>query len=68
MMFLTQYPGVVSAMEACGGSNYFGRELEKLGHEVRITPPIHVKSFVKGNKNGIVLAQSKFILCTAGTV
>lgn len=49
--FLAQYPGVPIAMEACYSSNYWGRELKKLGHEVKLIPPIHVKPFVKGNKN-----------------
>lgn len=49
--FLINYPDAVIAMEACSGSNYWGRELMKLSFEVRLIPPIHVKPFVKGNKN-----------------
>jgi transposase len=48
---LAQYPGVPIAMEACSGSNYWGREFQNRGHDVRLIPPIHVKPFVKGNKN-----------------
>lgn len=48
---LAQHPQAVIAMEACGGSNYWGRELEQRGHVVRLIPPRHVKPFVKGNKN-----------------
>lgn len=48
---LAQYPQAVIAMEACGGSNYWGRELEQRGHRVLLIPPQHVKPFVKGNKN-----------------
>jgi len=51
MELLTQYPSAIIAMEACSGSNYWGRELEFRGHEVRLIPPQHVKPFVKGNKN-----------------
>jgi transposase len=51
MMFLAQYPNVTIAMEACSGSNYWGRELQQLGHKVMLIPPQHVKPFVKGNKN-----------------
>ena len=51
LTFLLEYPDAIIAMEACSGSNYWGRELEKLGFEVRLIPPIHVKPFVKGNKN-----------------
>src|SRR5210317_1384281 len=51
MQQLAQYPEAVIAMEACSGSNFWGRELEARGFEVRLIPPQHVKPFVKGNKN-----------------
>lgn len=49
--FLLRYPEVTIAMEACSGSNYWGRELKGLGFKVLLIPPQHVKPFVKGNKN-----------------
>lgn len=51
MALLAQYPGVAIAMEACSGSNYWGRTLQNVGHKVILIPPQHVKPFVKGNKN-----------------
>ncbi len=51
MEFLLQHPDATMAMEACSGSNYWGRELQKLGIKVMLIPPQHVKPFVKGNKN-----------------
>lgn len=51
MALLVQYPQAIVAMEACSGSNYWGRELEQRGYPVRLIPPQHVKPFVKGNKN-----------------
>jgi transposase len=39
------------AMEACGGSHYWSRELIKLGHQVRLIAPQFVKPYVKGGKN-----------------
>ena len=51
LSFLTQYPDTIIAMEACSGSNYWGRELKKMGYKVMLIPPQHVKPFVKGNKN-----------------
>ena len=51
MELLLQYPEAIMAMEACSGSNYWGRELQQCGFEVRLIPPQHVKPFVKGNKN-----------------
>jgi transposase len=38
-------------MEACGGSNYWAREFQKLGHEVKLMSPQFVKPYVKSNKN-----------------
>lgn len=38
-------------IEACGGSNYWARELIKLGHDVRVIPTQYVKPFVRTNKN-----------------
>jgi len=39
------------AMEACGGANYWAREIIALGHEVKLIAPQYVKPYVKGNKN-----------------
>lgn len=41
---------VLVAMEACGGAHEWGRELMKLGHEVRLLPPKMVRPFVQRNK------------------
>lgn len=51
METIAQYPDAIIAMEACSGSNYWGRELMKRGYKVMLIPPQHVKPFVKGNKN-----------------
>ena len=39
------------AMEACGGANYWTREFQALGHEVKLIAPQYVKAYVRGNKN-----------------
>ena len=49
--FLAQYPDASVAMEACSGSNFWGRELNARGFNTLLIPPQHVKPFVKGNKN-----------------
>lgn len=52
--FLSKFTNVgpyLIGMEACGGSQYWGRELEKLGHTVRLMSPKEVKQFVSGLKN-----------------
>ena len=38
-------------MEACSGSHHIGRQLEALGHDLRLIPAQYVKPFLKGHKN-----------------
>ena len=45
-------------MEACGTSHYWARELSKLGHEVRLMPPIYVKPYVKRGKTDAADAEA----------
>ncbi len=49
--FFAKLPPTEVALEACGGSHHWGRELQRLGHEVRLLPPQYVKPFVKRAKN-----------------
>jgi transposase len=51
LTLLDAYPQAIIAMEACSGSNYWGRTFEQRGFTVRLIPPQHVKPFVKANKN-----------------
>jgi len=44
-------PPTVIGMEACGAAHYWARELQKLGHEVKLIAPQHVKPYIKRNKN-----------------
>jgi transposase len=41
----------VVALEACGASHYWAREVRALGHEVMLLPPQHVKPYAGHNKN-----------------
>lgn len=45
-------------MEACGGSQYWARELTKPGHKVRLLQARFVKAFVMGNKNDVMDARA----------
>lgn len=49
--FFAQLEACVVAMEACAGAHYWGRQLQKLGHTVKLIPPQFVKPYVQGNKN-----------------
>lgn len=42
LAFFSQLPPFVVAMEACGGAHFWGREIDKLGHDVRLIPPAYV--------------------------
>ena len=52
LAFFGQLPPCLVAMEACGGAHFWGREIGKLGHAIRLIPPAYVKPFVKRQKMG----------------
>ena len=41
------------ALEVCGGSHHWGREIRQLGHTVKLLTPHDVKPFVKRRKNEV---------------
>ena len=45
-------------MEACASAHYWAREIQALGHEVRLIPPQYVRPFVKTNKNDAADAEA----------
>jgi hypothetical protein len=51
------FPPTEIAMEACGGSHYWARELSALGHRVLLIPSQYVKPFVKRGKNDRIDAR-----------
>jgi len=56
--FFASQPRCLVALEACGGSHYWARELMAMGHEVRLLPPAYVKPFVKRHKNDAADAEA----------
>ncbi len=44
---LASQPPCLVVMEACDGANHWGREIQQLGHEVRLIVPAYVKPFAK---------------------
>jgi transposase len=59
--FARQGPTTV-ALEACATAHHWARELEALGHEVRLLPPRYVKSYVWRNKTDAADASA---ICAA---
>jgi transposase len=55
--FANRAPCLVG-MEACGGSQHWARELQRLGHEVRLMSARMVKPFAGGNKNDAADARA----------
>lgn len=56
--FFASQPRCMVALEACGGAHHWARELERLGHQVRLIPPAYVKPFVKRQKNDAADAEA----------
>lgn len=58
LAFLADQPPCAVAMEACATAHGWGREIEQLGHRVRLIPPAYVKPFVKRQKNDMADAEA----------
>jgi transposase len=56
--FFAELSPCLIGMEACASAHYWGRELTRLGHEVRLMPAKDVKAYVKRNKNDAADAEA----------
>jgi transposase len=56
--FFRKLPATRIGMEACGGSNYWARELRAFGHDVVLLPPQHVKAYVRRGKHDAADAEA----------
>lgn len=61
---LAQQPACRVVMESCAGSHHWARQIQALGHDVRLLPPQYVKPFVKTNKNDFADAEA---ICEAAS-
>jgi transposase len=64
LAFFERLSPCLIGIEACASSHHWGRELTKLGHTVRLMPPIYVKPYVKRGKSDAVDAEA---ICEAVT-
>ncbi len=62
--FFAKLEPCLVGMEACATSHHWARELIKLGHDVRLIPPVYVKAYVKRQKNDAADAAA---ICEAVT-
>jgi transposase len=56
--FFRKLQPCVVGIEACASSHYWSRELQALGHMVRLMPPAYVKSYLKRQKNDAADAEA----------
>jgi len=56
--FMTRQPVSLVVFEACGSANYWAREMEVLGHEVKLIAPQYVRPFIKRQKNDAADAEA----------
>src|SRR5512135_1842208 len=64
LAFFAKVPPCLIGMEACATSHHWSRQLQALGHRVRLMPPAYVKPYVKRQKNDAADAEA---ICEAVT-
>jgi transposase len=64
LAFFQKLPSCLIGIEACASSHHWSRELQALGHTVRLMPPAYVKPYVKRQKNDATDAEA---ICEAVT-
>jgi len=64
LAFFQKQPPCLVGIEACASSHHWSRELQALGHTVRLMPPAYVKPYVKRHKNDATDAEA---ICEAVT-
>src|SRR6202140_1698871 len=58
LAFFKKLPPCLVGIEACATSHHWSRELQALGHTVRLIPPAYVKPYVKRQKNDAADAEA----------
>jgi transposase len=64
LMFFADLPPCLIGIEACPSAHHWGRELQGLGHTVKLMPPSYVKAYLKRSKND---ANDAAAICEAVT-
>jgi transposase len=64
LQYFGELPPCLIGIEACPSAHHWGRELQLLGHTVRLIPPSYVKAYLKRSKND---ANDAAAICEAVT-
>ena len=56
---MSEHPRCVVVVEACGGAHHWAREMDRLGHKVRLIPPRSANPLIKRQKNDAVDAEAR---------
>ena len=64
LAFFEKLPPCLIGIEACASAHHWSRQLQALGHTVRLMPPAYVKPYVKRHKNDATDAEA---ICEAVT-
>jgi transposase len=64
LAFFEKLAPCLIGIEACASAHYWSRQLQALGHTVRLMPPAYVKPYVKRHKNDATDAEA---ICEAVT-
>ena len=62
--FFSDLPPCLVGIEACPSAHHWGRQLQLLGHTVKLMPPSYVKAYLKRSKND---ANDAAAICEAVT-
>jgi transposase len=64
LAFFQKLPPCLIGIEGCASAHHWSRELQALGHTVKLMPPVYVRPYVKRHKNDAADAEA---ICEAVT-
>jgi transposase len=64
LAFFQKLPPCLVGIEACASAHHWSRQLQALGHTIRLMPPAYVTPYVKRHKNDAIDAEA---ICEAVT-
>ena len=67
LAFFEKLAPCLVGIEACASSHYWSRQLQALGHNVRLMPPAYVKPYVKRKKNDMATLK-RFVKRSRGPI